>query len=221
MTVMTNDQLSHLADRLRRCYQFERNNFEYKCGRPHDYRVPSCWDAGGPESREASIWHKLARFCQRRKIDPFRYVRWCLDMNQLGLNPPPEPNMLLSAERMDSYLARQAMAKKHVRIRVQVETQAAESQFHFQLFCCKSQRRAWGLTLGSGGLDLSPLTRYLIALKLGGETFLALAAKYEALALYQYYENPAAYDACWRDMIPPGFAERAAAQYQLFLDQQS
>src|SRR5262245_58197193 len=93
---VVNRDLDRLADRLRRCYQFERNRLHQLQRRDKAYRVPACWRAGGPEGPRESVWHRLARLCRKRDIDPIRYVQWCLSLDTVLLGWPPEPNQLQS-----------------------------------------------------------------------------------------------------------------------------
>src|SRR4051812_10125282 len=104
----TPSDLNALADKLRRCYQFERNHLKRRYKEPDDYRVPALWGTGGREARKKdSLWHKLAKFCGNRKIDPIHYIQWCLGVGLGPYVPPPEPNQLLEVRRMEAYSADQ------------------------------------------------------------------------------------------------------------------
>src|SRR5579871_2156824 len=81
-----------LAQRLRSCYQLERNIVAAHLQRRTGYRVPACWDI--PRKRansmqRASVWHKLARFCDKQKFNPFQLIRWAVSVHRLGFDRPP------------------------------------------------------------------------------------------------------------------------------------
>lgn len=207
-----------LADKVRRCYQFERNQYLCQCERPANYRVPACWDADSTESREGSVWHKLAHFCRRRGVDPLRYVQWCLSMGQLLLGPPPEPNQLLSPRRMDAYEISRPKRREEIRVLLRVEKAAAKRHFAYLKATGRSPEDAWAATLLDDSLGLSPLFRRAIALARGGKRFRKIAREFEAGALLQYQYDATDYDDCWgSNFVPPGFAERAAGFYDWLL----
>jgi hypothetical protein len=102
---MKRTAIDERARKLRNCYQYERNRLDWMRTRKYAYRIPPLWDIGptGRETRRTTVWHKLVRFCERQKIDPVHYIQWCLDIEQVVLDAPPEPNQLLAPARMTIY----------------------------------------------------------------------------------------------------------------------
>src|SRR4051794_30678591 len=108
-------ELDLLADRLRKCYQFERNQLNRQFSRPGDYRVPQLWRGGGREKEGKSVFRQLALFCRNQGIDPVSYVQWCLHPAHVQLGHPPEPNQLLATRKMDAY--RDSQPKLHLALK--------------------------------------------------------------------------------------------------------
>src|SRR4051794_15219629 len=99
----TDSDIDILADKLCKCYQYERNQLARCCNQRDNYRVPKLWLGGGREKKRKSVFHQLALFCRRQQIDPVRYLQWCLDIGQVLVAPPPEPNQLLAQKKMGAY----------------------------------------------------------------------------------------------------------------------
>lgn len=211
--------LNQLADRLRKCYQLERNRLTVNQKGEAGYRTPTTKRSGGPEGRGSSVWVKLARFCAKQKIDPIRYIQWSLSIDRVLLGQPPEPNQLLSPTTMNEYRRDQDKQRLHNSRRFNHEMDVARIHFGSYRRSFKPER-AWAIVLVEPFLEISPLMRYCLATIFGGERFHKIADIWEARALSQYHRNPDAY-ACWpAGMIPVGFAKKAERQYDRLLEEE-
>lgn len=135
-------------------------------------------------------------------------------MDALQLERPPEPNQLLSARRVEAYLADRDRARAYRRLRLRLEvgrarTQACLLRTSYGL----SDEDAWASVLLDPMMELSPLFRYCVARLLGGDRLVRVAAKLEAQAALQYERDPAGYDGCLGGAIPRDFASRSRAVY--------
>jgi hypothetical protein len=209
-----------LADTLRKCYQFERNQLARRLCRPDGYRVPKIWQSGSREKKGKSLFHKLALFCQRRKIDPIHYIQWCLHLNQVLLGGPPEPNQLLNPKKMTAYLESQHKLQQACLISLKLETDSAGCEWNFKSNG-SSPADAWAIVLLNERLELSPLLRYVYAFSFMNKRFDKIAHRYEAAAMLQYQANSEIYERCKiMKLLPPDFAERAAHYYEQLLDKE-
>lgn len=216
------DDLSHLADKLRKCYQVERNQLNRALLRDPGYRVPKDRRASGPEGKRDSVWKKLARFCQKRKIDPLRYVQWCLSVNQVLLGRPPEPNQLLAPSKMDEFVKSWPKQVQRDQERLKREMDIASCSHSAYKTAGVKPEDAWAVVLLDTGLEISPLVRFWLARTIGGERFDKIADRFEVNALLQYHRNPIAYDACrpLRRRLPEDFADKAEWLYDRLLDKE-
>lgn len=223
MTRNSSDQ-TDVARRLRNCYQFERNCYALRAAnRSTRYRVPRCWDVTPTkraEGRRVSIWHKLARLCQAREMDPVHYIQWSLSEHPFIMRFPPEPNQLLDPARMDAYKANVPKKGQEIRVKLLIQRREAEAQVSYYRSGGETTKVAWSMTLLNKGLSLSPLFCYCIARVIDNKMFRRIAAHFEERALYQYQLHASLYDEYWKPLIPKGFAEVAAEFYDRLLDQE-
>lgn len=106
---------------LAHAYQFERTRLMKNLRRAdYGYVLPGCWRPGHP------TWRKLEGAARCRGIDPVRYVRWSLDVPQVGYPPSvPEPNRLLERKRMDLYEADLPTVRREIEGRFKLECRSA------------------------------------------------------------------------------------------------
>lgn len=223
MTTSRSD-LDILADKLRKCYQFERNQLLRSHNRPDNYEVPEHWRGGGREKKGKSTFHQLALFCQKQEIDPIHYIQWCLHPAQVLLEKPPEPNQLLTLLKMNTYRESQPKRRKAQLEAFNREMNYARDEYGFKVRSVTA-KRAWTIVLLNGSLEVSPLFRYACALTLAlgdkKEHYLNIAENWEARAMFQYQYDPEVYDRSWvKVVLPPDFAERAAHFYAQLIDKE-
>ena len=202
---------------LARAYQFERNRLLQHVVGPHDgYALPACWRPGHP------VWRKLASAANTQGIDTVRYVRWCLELIQVGLGfNCPEPNQLLERRRMDAFQAASAKVRHGISVQFTVEKATARRHLNVrQSVYEESQEFALMYVLADDSLGLSPLYRYLLALTAGTPKLKILAGRLKRDAKFQFSkdaeENMAVYGAAGR--LPAGFADDAANLYARVVD---
>ena len=212
--------LDALADRLRKCYQFERNQLARHFGRPDGYRVPQRCRPGGREKAGRTAFHQLALFCRKQGIDPVHYVQWCLGGDQVLLGSPPEPNQLLAPQKMADYRESQEKLRPHCLASLQREMSYASSAWHFQGGVATPED-AWASVLLNEHLEVSPLVRHFLAFSLQSERFRKIARRYAPGAMLQYQHDPEVYtQSTIMAHLPPDFAKRAARYYERLLDQE-
>jgi hypothetical protein len=199
-------------------YQFERDlltkNFPVGAD---EYRLPSCWGPGHP------VWRKLATFTRNRRIDPARYVRWSLDVPQVGYPPEvPEPNRLLERRRMELYEADRPKVCGRIKAMLANEKKKALSLLILRQNLYRDEPAAAQLfVVTTGTISLSPLFRFALSRSIGGEKMTRVAGKYEAEALFQFSRHPEEYASAYDidDVLPDGFAEKAAGFYAQIVEQ--
>lgn len=200
---------------LAKVYQFQRNVVLLARNERPRYRLPACWCIGlrrGTETRLKSIWHRLGDACDEREVDPVRYIRWSLSDGSLLLEAvrPIEANRLLQAKRIDAYVESLATEGESIRRQLLVEKDKIERDFRLQRMWGLAVDDAWEAALDSDFENVWPLLRYLLALRLGGKRFRAVATDLENAALRQYHVKPDAYDAILQWFpIPADFRQRA------------
>lgn len=209
--------------RLAHCYQFERYRLATILAGDHDdddtagpvaYVLPTCWNAGNP------VWHKLYTFCRTRKIDPVRYVRWCLELNRVGLAPPPEPNQLLRPAAMRAFEAGLRDVRKNLEVTFELEKRTALRDILVAQSLHGDEPAFANLCVVTDShLPLSPLFRFVLARSIGGKEMLRRAEIFEQAALYQFSKHPTEYQAVYGadGWLPEGFAEKAARYYDLLV----
>jgi len=212
-----------LAQRLRSCYQLERNIVAAHLQRRTGYRVPACWDI--PRKRansmqRASVWHKLARFCDKQKFNPFQLIRWAVSVHRLGFDRPPEPNQLLNPSLMESFELDLPKMEEWIGIEFKMEMERFSEEFHSAKIGPEdskaNKRRAFGWALN----HVQPLTAHCLAARRRGKFCREIAEKTQNAAMYQFLWYPEAYQSHWARIIPPGFASIAQLYYLgLLLDQ--
>ncbi len=198
-------------------YQFERDlltkNFPVGAD---GYALPACWRPGHP------VWRKLAVFSRTRRIDPARYVRWSLDVPQVGYPPEvPEPNRLLERRRMELYEADRPKVCGRIKAMLANEKKKALGLLTLRQNLYRDEPAdAQLFVVTSGTISLSPLFRFALSRSIGGEKMTRVAGKYEAEALFQFSRHPEEYASAYDidDVLPDGFAEKAAEFYAQIIE---
>lgn len=198
-----------LALKLSKVYQYERARYE-----GHGYRLPAYWriDKANREACKRSIWHRLAQRCQRRNIDPIRFVQWALRMKRLLFDRAPEPTKLLEAALFYEYLRDLPNIPGRIHDQVESNTRSFNLELGFPIACGRSREEAAEYVLLHKGLSLTPLFRYCMALNLRVCVDIC-TSEYESSALFQYQYCPEAYDECWGHVLPVSFHDRAVRLY--------
>ncbi|WP_439627002.1 hypothetical protein [Gemmata sp.] len=199
-------------------YQFERDLLAKNFPVGGDgYRLPPCWRPGHP------VWRKLATFARNHRIDPARYVRWSLDVPQVGYPPEvPEPNRLLERARMERYAADRPKVRGRIAAKFALEKREARTMILCRQGAHGDEPAVANLfTVTTSSLDLSPLFRFALARSIGGDRMMRVAGKYEDEALFQFSRDPDEYGAAYDsdDALPDGFAEKAARFYAQIIAQ--
>lgn len=212
-----NSDLASDGTFLARAYAFERNRLLQIVVGPHDgYALPACWRPCAP------VWRKLAAAAKTQGVDPVRYVRWCLELGQVGRGlDAPEPNRLLERRRMDAYRVASAEVRRGISVQFTVEKATARRHLNVrQSVYEESPEFALMYVLADDSLGLSPLYRYLLALTAGTPKLKILAGRLKRDAKFQFSkdaeENMAVYGAAGR--LPAGFADDAARLYARVVD---
>jgi hypothetical protein len=214
------DERDLLAQKLRRCYEYERDRAGRTLGRG-GFRLPPFWreDAGRGESRRPSVWHRLAVACGTSRIDPVRYVQWAVAVRQAGLGRPPEPTQLHDRARIAAFVADRPDREAEVARRLTNDSRSLQrgvtlGELHFD------RVRALAAALSDTHSEVSPLLRFLAARAVAGEEFEAIADRFHQPALLQFQREPDLYAESWREMcIPAGFAGLADWLYDRVLEQ--
>lgn len=199
-------------------YQFERDlltkNFPVGVD---EYVLPPCWRPGHP------VWRKLATFSRNRRIDPARYIRWSLDIPQIGYPPEvPEPNRLLECARMEHYMADRPRVRGRIAAKFAAEKRAALTGLSVrQGLHWDEPADAHLFVVTTSTINLSPLFRFALARSIGGERMTRVAGKYEAAALFQFSRDSDECEAVYDidDVLPDGFAARATRFYAQIVEQ--
>lgn len=208
-----------VAITLCKCYQYERRRCELCLHDKMTYFVPAIFKVdlqSNPEARRTSIWHRLARICRDKGIDPMHYI----SMSIAPERPIPEPSQLLEKKWLDSFVKESKKENEWVSLRLWMDKGTAERNFAALRCCGCGPKDAWAEVL-VGAQELSPLLRFCVARLIGGKTFLRIAAVFKERALLQYHQFPDAYDAVWKHLaIPEGFREEADRLYGRILERE-
>jgi hypothetical protein len=198
----TQDQISLT---LAMCYQFQRDHL-MQIRESADYVLPKCWGRSNP------VWRRLSNFTQNQGIDPVRYIRWSLHCCQTLLNPPPEPNQLLHLNAMIAYNKSRKKVREIIKLQLKMEMERARTEIGVRQ---RSYEPLISYLYALMDDTLSPLFRFIIARRIGGERMMIIAKNNEVNALFQFSEHPVEYQAIYGKggCLPEGFAEQAGRLY--------
>ncbi len=203
---------------LARVYQFERDRLTkiLPCF-AGGYSLPKVWRP------DRGVWTKLAAATAGCGVDPVRYVRWSLEVNQVGYPPVvPEPNRLLERRRLGLYQDELPRVHPAIELQFKIETETASRHMTLHEKVYGREPDIARLTVAAEGqsLGLSPLFRYTFARSYGGVELTRFARRIEPEALFQFseapVENAVVYGASGH--LPHGFARRAAPLYAGVVD---
>jgi hypothetical protein len=203
---------------LARVYQFERDRLTQilPCF-TGGYSLPKVWRP------DRDVWNKLAAATTGCGVDPVRYVRWSLKVNQVGYPPVvPEPNRLLERRRLKLYLDELPRVRSAIELEFNIETNTASchTTVHDKVYERGPDLAHYTVAVEGKNLGLSPLFRYTFARSYGGVDLTEFAELIEPEALFQFSEDPvenaAVYGATGH--LPHGFARRAATAYARVVD---
>jgi len=188
-------------------------------GTPANYQPSAKWEGSpagiGPEGNKAreSTWLKVARWLIAQGFDPDVYIRRQFDRYQ-GIEPPL-PNQLLSSRCQSNYHRDGDEAETEIRIEFCFEKTRFELEVAQRVELAGLDREtAVAQVLLDIDLPLSPLFRYCVGRKVGGEKFNEIADMFKSDAMIDYMRHREEHEAVWGDWIPRDFAREAPAAYR-------
>jgi hypothetical protein len=202
---------------LARAYMFERDRLARSIRAGDPYVLPACW-------RDHPVWAKLRAAAAARDIDPVRYVRWSLELGQIGLPvTPPEPNRLLERGRLELYVSELPRRLREIQIRFAREKEKAIQTMIVE-YDEEPAEVAWFGALASGDRNqLSPLAQYVLARAVGTRMLRKFAEDLKPDAALQFSRDPAENGAVYgaSGHLPPGFAGLADWVYTFVVERHS
>lgn len=182
-------------------------------------RAMPSWDGGVDRfgRRHREIWPRIAQFILQHKVPLLPFIRaqfWATRPGQ----QVPRPNMLLSDQALATYARYQAAHAEDAQRTVWSECNAVMgAAMPFVKILGWDWARALSYALSDlAGLQLSPLTRYVLAWHTG---LPALTAAWRDAAVMQYLWSSDAYDAIWAGFLPDDIRQEAQAIRDAFAGQ--
>lgn len=227
-----NPNVVRTANEIRQVYIRERSAYESMVnGREIHWTVPKLYDGkpdlkiedadegeGVVEKGSQNTWLDLARKFLAKKIDPEPYIRESFDKMVLG--KPPEPRQLLSEAAIEHWEKMKDKLEGEVETALTIQTRLAYSGITY-LRPAHTENQAYTLVLRDEDLDLSPLFRYCLAVRLGRKEpeFLTIAAGCRMGAVLQFMRYEEAYLKHWSAWLPRGFQAKARRWYASFTEE--
>ncbi len=210
---------------VRRAYERERCAYDsllqnkyvpYKA--PKYYQGAATIRMNGPDGpvvqkARSSVWTTLAAYFLTHRIDPDLFMRAQFSPAALKLDRPPEPNELLSSNRLALYHDTVQSMERTIAVSLTSQRSKATVEIAFAEAAGKTPLDAYMWVLTNDGIELSPLFRYCLARSLTGVQFQDVARHYLPAAVLQYIYFAAAYEQHWGAYLPPGFARVAEQLY--------
>lgn len=206
-----NPQYEEACAYVRELYCDAVRRFQWNRGSSSSYGdtpMPK-WDGGEDNFgvNHQPIWPKLVDFYLAQNLDPAAVIEsiFHLAISQ-GFTRAPKPPDMLGPKAMAAF----NMVKQRL-IDQQTATLAADQEslmtwtWHFRTYCSFPEDKARRTALMSGRSELSPLFRYIMALKYGYED---VCNEYRRPALYTYIWNKVLLEG-WRKIIPPELDKEA------------
>jgi len=220
-------ELTDEAKAVRAAYKSERTRWEsFKAGEPVDYSVPRRYNGTPPlkvdgeleiEKGAVNVWQRLANFFLEEEIDAASYITVLFDglMGKLKKvdKRAPEPPQLLAKEYQEIWHQNKDAVIERIRVSLLIEKNRAEQRFSSLRFGGRAAKDAWASVLTDSSMELSPLFRYCIASRIGGNRFGRIAAHYESRAVMQFERYRPFYRKQWKALLPKGFAKRSRVLY--------
>lgn len=218
-----------LAKRVQAAYRHARVRWEsLKAGEPVTYTGSKrsrgaeglCID-GDPAAMvrqpKPSVWARMVRFCEARKINPEQYVR--VAFNGLSLRrEAPEPEQLMGRVYEDKWKLMLSKLDAKLELSLRIQKEAATSAIVYRQKVLKEDKiRSCLMAFGAGDLPLTPLFRYCMGVSMEDDTFADLIEANEPQAVLQFECFRGAYKRVWGDLLPKGFAKFSRAVYPKLL----
>lgn len=187
-----------------------RTKFTYRPPRHYDGTpAVEIEDGGVLVKAKAPVWPALETRFRKEGIDPAAYVPFQLSSVFVS-EPIPEPNQLLTPERLARWREQANKAGPLLRAELVAQDAAFERETVYRTSVMgKGAAAARVSCLGDPKLPLSALYRYCAAAKLAkvDPRFTAVVDRFHGLASLQLATNVAAYKDAWHGFLPADFEE--------------
>lgn len=217
------------AWRVKVVYMQERGRWEtLKSGHVVEYVPPAKYDGRAAitvdgeyevERLKSSTWQRIVDWCKARKIPPEAYVRYCFKALPIHHTTAPEPAQLLSEKYLAKWEKGREKRRTDVRLQLEIQKEKARREMTVRQLVYEqpAERAQIGVVGGGGGLGLSPLFCYCLAVSIGTPKMRKIARRLKAAAVLQFESSRKLYKELWAEFLPEGFARESRELYPYML----
>lgn len=223
-------ELDDAALLVRAIYSYERSLWDSaRTGVPCRYCVPKEYDGRpaqkidgqtpkrcGLRGRVKSVWVSMVDVFDKYSIEAHPFIAYSFDQAHIE-EYCTEPALMLTDDALERWRIGEHKIAEKLKTQLIVQKRVAETEYACKHSMGDKTLDAWAGTIVKGSLALSPLMRYCLSMRLGGERFTRLASWYEAQAIMQFKRYREYSLKVWGALLPKGFVSRADEVYPSLL----